>query len=219
MSITRDILNGVRSGLNTVLSKIAADDTPISYVEEEAFQRELMRRAAARQSSTIAPMDNPRARLASASPEARQQRSKLAEERAARFNARRSEKARAAKAAQDEAFRRAKEQAARSTGGSARPRPGPSATGRASTGSGARQRAGGGFPFQRQDDKLAESYKVLDLPYGASFDEIKSSYRQLMRKYHPDRHAGSPKKQKAATELTIRVTQAYNVLEMHHKKK
>jgi DnaJ-class molecular chaperone len=49
--------------------------------------------------------------------------------------------------------------------------------------------------------------------------QIKTSYRQLMRKYHPDMHAGNPQKQKAATELSMRVTTAYNGLVAHLEKK
>jgi DnaJ-class molecular chaperone len=36
-----------------------------------------------------------------------------------------------------------------------------------------------------------------------------------MRKYHPDMHAGNPGKQKAANELSMRVTAAYNGLQEH----
>jgi DnaJ-domain-containing protein 1 len=179
-------------------------------VDEDAFQRELDRRTAARQSGWPAPMDNPRARIASASSEARQRRTKLADDRAARIHAAHEKRDRAAKAAQEEAFRRAKEQARRAPG---------AARGGARPSSSSQGRSAGGFPFQRKDDKIAAYYKVLDLPYGASYDEVKKSYRQLMRKYHPDRHVSHPKKQKAATELSMRVTQAYNALEEHLKKK
>src|SRR3569832_1598281 len=67
--------------------------------------------------------------------------------------------------------------------------------------------------------QLAEWYRVLDLQPGADMAQIKSSYRQLMRKYHPDMHAGNPQKQKAATELSMRVTTAYNGLVAHIDKK
>ena len=67
--------------------------------------------------------------------------------------------------------------------------------------------------------KVAEWYKTLDLQPGADMAQIKSSYRQLMRKYHPDMHAGNPQKQKAATELSMRVTTAYNSLVDHLEKK
>jgi hypothetical protein len=36
-----------------------------------------------------------------------------------------------------------------------------------------------------------------------------------MRKYHPDMHAANPGKQKAANELSMRVTTAYNGLQAH----
>ena len=60
---------------------------------------------------------------------------------------------------------------------------------------------------------------MLDLSAGAEMAQIKTSYRQLMRKYHPDMHAGNPQKQKAATELSMRVTAAYNGLVAHLEKK
>ena len=67
--------------------------------------------------------------------------------------------------------------------------------------------------------QLVEWYRVLDLQVGADMAQIKTSYRQMMRKYHPDMHAGSPQKQKAATELSMRVTTAYNGLVTHFEKK
>ena len=36
-----------------------------------------------------------------------------------------------------------------------------------------------------------------------------------MRRYHPDMHAGNPAKQKAANEVSMRVTAAYNGLQEH----
>jgi len=67
--------------------------------------------------------------------------------------------------------------------------------------------------------QLFEWYRVLDLQVGADMAQIKTAYRQLMRKYHPDMHAGNPNKQKAATELSMRVTTAYNGLVAHFEKK
>ena len=60
---------------------------------------------------------------------------------------------------------------------------------------------------------------MLDLTAGADLSQIKTAYRQMMRKYHPDMHAGNPQKQKAATELSMRVTAAYNGLVAHLDKK
>jgi DnaJ-domain-containing protein 1 len=67
----------------------------------------------------------------------------------------------------------------------------------------------------RSERRLRELYSQLEVPYGAPFDEVKRSFRRLMRKYHPDLHAGNPAKQKTATQLTMSLTQAYNELEVH----
>ncbi len=89
-------------------------------------------------------------------------------------------------------------------------RPGAPSTGSSgSTGSARAPRPGSA------EAKLAEWYRVLDLSPGAELPQIKSAYRQLMRKYHPDMHAGNPQRQKAATELSVRVTAAYNGLLAH----
>lgn len=228
MSITRRIIDSARSGINSVMERIAADDQPLTHVDEAELQRELEQRLAARQAGARAPQDNPRARMAGASAEARGQRAALAEKRAARVNAARAQRERAAQAAQDEFFRRARAEAGQQPG----PQSG-QASGRtsdrggqagASSSSSSRGRgAAGGHgprsPFGRQDHKIAEYYRVLDLPDGADFPQVKSAYRKLMRKYHPDRHAGNPKKLKAATELSMRVTQAYTAIEEHLKNK
>jgi DnaJ-domain-containing protein 1 len=63
--------------------------------------------------------------------------------------------------------------------------------------------------------RMRELYAQLEVPYGAPFDEVKKSFRRLMRKYHPDLHVGNPQKQKTATQLTMSLTQAYNEIEQH----
>jgi DnaJ-domain-containing protein 1 len=60
---------------------------------------------------------------------------------------------------------------------------------------------------------LAQYYAQLEVPVGASLAEVKSSFRRLMRRYHPDRFADNPEKAKLATELTQKLTQAYRELE------
>jgi DnaJ-domain-containing protein 1 len=65
------------------------------------------------------------------------------------------------------------------------------------------------------DEALRRAYAALEVPAGSDFESVKRSYRRLMRKYHPDLNAGSPERQKAATDLTQRLTEAYKTLEKH----
>ena len=64
-------------------------------------------------------------------------------------------------------------------------------------------------PHQLQIDKY---YAMLELPSGASWAEVKSAYRSLMRKYHPDRHRDSDEEQQVATELSQKLRVAYEAL-------
>jgi DnaJ-domain-containing protein 1 len=209
VSITRRILESAQSGLSKLTSLVIVDDEPLSHVESAALQAELTARRAARERAQRSPLDNPLAKQALANPAARAAREKAARERAARIHRERDEREAKQRAAADEAFRRMKEQAARagttnsysstssstSSGSSRPPRPGSA------------------------DAQIAEWYRQLDLSPGADLSQIKTAYRQLMRKYHPDMHAGNPQRQKAATELSMRVTAAYNGLVAHLEKK
>jgi DnaJ-domain-containing protein 1 len=70
-----------------------------------------------------------------------------------------------------------------------------------------------------RENKIAQYYAQLEVPYGASFETVKQSYRRLMRKYHPDLHSGDAEKQKIATELSQSLTRAYQELEQALKGK
>jgi DnaJ-domain-containing protein 1 len=55
-------------------------------------------------------------------------------------------------------------------------------------------------------------HRTLEVPVGADFETIRKSYRRLMAKYHPDKYASDPDKYAAATEVTRKITGAYNGL-------
>ena len=211
MSITRRILESAQSGLSKLTSLVIVDDEPLSHVESAALQLELTARKAARAKSTRPAAENPVATLALPTPAARAARDKAAKDRAARVHRERDEREARQKAAADDAFRRMKEQAAK----------GNYSTGSTSSSSSAGPGGGSSRPPKpgSTEAQVAEWYRVLDLSVGAEMSQIKTSYRQLMRKYHPDMHAGNPQKQKAATELSMRVTAAYNGLVAHLEKK
>ena len=44
------------------------------------------------------------------------------------------------------------------------------------------------------DDAIRRAYAALEVPAGSDFETVRKSYRRLMRKYHPDLHAGTPEK-------------------------
>jgi len=202
-------------------SLVIVDDEPLSQVEGAALQAELTVRKAASARAPRRPLDNPLARLATSDPAARAARAAAAKDRAARIHRERDERAARQRATADEAFRRMKEQAAR--GGAARSGgAGRTAGASSSTSTGASSGSARSYsarPRSTGDAQVLEWYRQLDLDVGADMSQIKSSYRQMMRKYHPDMHAGNPQKQKAATELSVRVTTAYNGLVAHLEKK
>jgi DnaJ-domain-containing protein 1 len=213
VSITRRILDGAQSGLSKLTSLVIVDDDPLTSVESAALQSELTARKAAR-SATKSPLDNPLAKLALANPGARAQREKASRERSGRVHRERDERETKQRVQADDAFRRMKEQAAKVGGDwSASAKPPPSSGTNTSSGSARSPRPGS------TEAQLADWFRVLDVQPGADMAAIKSSYRKLMRKYHPDMHAGNPGKQKAATELSMRVTSAYNGLVAHYDKK
>ena len=212
MSVTRKIIDGARSGLNSLLDRVSADDTPLTGVERGELDAELERRVAARKESPARPAnDNPRARWAGAGEEAARRRREAAEAREKRHRSGKQAKKESDEKAREAAWQKFQAEARR-----AAPNPGAGPGPTPGSGSGPKRPLPGGLG---KDDKVAKHYKTLDLPYGADFDQVKAAYRKLMRKYHPDLHGQTPQKQKAATELTMQVTQAYNELEAHLTKK
>jgi DnaJ-domain-containing protein 1 len=219
VGITRRILESAQSGLSRLTSLVIVDDEPLSHVETAALQAELTVRKAGRERAPRHAQDNPLARLATSDPAARAARAAAAAERATRVHRERDERAARQRAAADEAFRRMKEQAARAGAGGATSPGGARGYTHTSTGSGTGTNTRRPPRPGTTEAQVLEWYRVLDLQVGADMAQIKTAYRQLMRKYHPDMHAGSPNKQKAATELSMRVTTAYNGLVAHFDKK
>lgn len=56
---------------------------------------------------------------------------------------------------------------------------------------------------------LADSYRLLGLRTGASYEDIKASYRRLARRYHPD---ANPTNQQQTNDKFIQLTEAYKLL-------
>ncbi|MGE0755356.1 MAG: DnaJ domain-containing protein [Alphaproteobacteria bacterium] len=61
--------------------------------------------------------------------------------------------------------------------------------------------------------KVRKALSVLDLEYPYTVKALKTHYRQLVKKHHPDRHQGDKK----AEDIFKRITQAYECLMQHAK--
>jgi hypothetical protein len=60
--------------------------------------------------------------------------------------------------------------------------------------------------------EMREAYAVLELPLGSGRSRIDQSFRALLHRYHPDLHAGNPELQRTASELTIKLREARDLL-------
>lgn len=58
--------------------------------------------------------------------------------------------------------------------------------------------------------RLQRAYADLDLPMGASVDEVRRAYRRTMSIFHPDRFGHDQASQHMATELSRLLASAYN---------
>ena len=62
-------------------------------------------------------------------------------------------------------------------------------------------------------DGLKPHYDVLQVPYSAGREEIKSAYKRLARKYHPDKFADAdPVIEELAREKMSKINEAYRVV-------
>ncbi|MBI5500837.1 MAG: J domain-containing protein [Deltaproteobacteria bacterium] len=57
-------------------------------------------------------------------------------------------------------------------------------------------------------DDIRRAFAALELPLTAGADDVRRAWRTLLSRYHPDRHATDPDRERAATELTRRLTEA-----------
>jgi curved DNA-binding protein CbpA len=62
---------------------------------------------------------------------------------------------------------------------------------------------------------MSDYYSILDVPRGASIDEIKKAYRKKALECHPDRNPGDPK----AEAQFKRVSEAYEVLSDENRRR
>lgn len=64
-------------------------------------------------------------------------------------------------------------------------------------------------------DKIQQYYELFGLKFGASQAEIKQAYRQLVKRWHPDRFPHNSSQQQAAEEKIKQLNEAYQVLKSY----
>ena len=87
----------------------------------------------------------------------------------------------------------------------------------AATESEGRTRRQSARPRRPVDESLRQDYANLEVPFGADMDTVRKSYKKLVLKYHPDRHAGNPEKQRAALEITKKINQSFERIRAQHE--
>lgn len=58
-------------------------------------------------------------------------------------------------------------------------------------------------------EELRSDYSLLEVAFGAPFEEVKESHRRLVKKHHPDRHAHDEELMRKATETTQRLNYSF----------
>ncbi len=65
--------------------------------------------------------------------------------------------------------------------------------------------------LQSTDD--IKHYQALELAVGSAWADIRVAYKTAIKKYHPDRFANNPEKQKIAQVLAQKINEAYQYFE------
>lgn len=69
-----------------------------------------------------------------------------------------------------------------------------------------------------KDREVLQAYANLELGRGASWAEIETRYRELLARFHPDKHRADAERYRAALDVVAGLTRAYQVLYERVKK-
>jgi hypothetical protein len=71
-------------------------------------------------------------------------------------------------------------------------------------------------PQPPADESLRQDYANLEVPFGADIETVRNSYRSLMLRYHPDKHADDPEKHRIALEITKKINESFERIRARH---
>jgi hypothetical protein len=66
------------------------------------------------------------------------------------------------------------------------------------------------------DESLRQDYANLEVPFGADIETVRKSYKSLILRYHPDKHAGDPEKHRIALEITKKINESFERIRSRH---
>lgn len=72
-------------------------------------------------------------------------------------------------------------------------------------------------PEEPKDPQAQEYYKYFKLEYGSSKGQVKSSYRDRIKKCHPDLHQHNKRNKETAEKVTSQLNEAYSYLMKFNK--
>jgi DnaJ-domain-containing protein 1 len=64
---------------------------------------------------------------------------------------------------------------------------------------------------------LRRDFHNLEVPFGASMERVRQSYKRLLSQYHPDKHASDPQRHQTATEITKKLNESYKRIQHFYK--
>ena len=75
----------------------------------------------------------------------------------------------------------------------------------------------GGSRAKKPPEELRNDFAELEVPFGASAEECKASYKRLLKIHHPDRHASHEGNFQKATNKSARINAAWDRIEKWRK--
>ena len=69
-----------------------------------------------------------------------------------------------------------------------------------------------------KDREVLQAYANLELPRTAKWGDVEARYRELLARFHPDKHRNDPERYRVALDVVAGLTRAYQILYERVKK-
>lgn len=71
------------------------------------------------------------------------------------------------------------------------------------------------WPAEQWPRNVRLAYAALELPLGSDKEAVQAQYRELLKRYHPDKHATTPERMATATALSAALAQHRDTVLTH----